>query len=182
MNSKEFVANALKTESNDFDSIRDRLSNDKVLSAVSSLVDDICYYSQQLDFLKKYIFYGKPLPEGFFYSFNFKEFGTAATSEKLIRLFHASIGKTTEDAEFMEPIVQSLLNGKELDDVNLLEELHDGHWYDAVALDALGKDNFEDGMEIIINKLKSRYGDKFSENSAINRNLEVERAILENKG
>lgn len=39
----------------------------------------------------------------------------------------------------------------------------------------------EKSFEVNINKLKARYGEKFSSENAINRNLEVEREILEGK-
>ena len=39
--------------------------------------------------------------------------------------------------------------------------------------------NLEDSFDININKLKARYGDKFSSERAINRDLETEREILE---
>ncbi len=41
--------------------------------------------------------------------------------------------------------------------------------------------NIEKAMEINIAKLKARYGDKFTSNRAINRDLKVERDILEGK-
>lgn len=40
--------------------------------------------------------------------------------------------------------------------------------------------NLEKGFDINIAKLKARYGDKFSTDKAINRDLETERKILEN--
>jgi NTP pyrophosphatase (non-canonical NTP hydrolase) len=39
--------------------------------------------------------------------------------------------------------------------------------------------NIEESLEININKLKARYGEKFSSERAINRDLETERNILE---
>lgn len=39
--------------------------------------------------------------------------------------------------------------------------------------------NIEDSFDININKLKARYGDKFSSERAINRDLDTERSILE---
>jgi NTP pyrophosphatase (non-canonical NTP hydrolase) len=41
--------------------------------------------------------------------------------------------------------------------------------------------NFEEILDKNIAKLKARYGDKFSSEKAINRDLEVEKTILENK-
>ena len=40
---------------------------------------------------------------------------------------------------------------------------------------------FEEIMEKNIEKLKARYGDKFTEKSALNRDLEQERKTLEDK-
>jgi uncharacterized protein YabN with tetrapyrrole methylase and pyrophosphatase domain len=62
--------------------------------------------------------------------------------------------------------------------VNLAEEMGDLFWYIAVICDAL-EVSFEDVMERNIAKLKARYGDKFTEHAATNRNLEEERRILE---
>jgi NTP pyrophosphatase (non-canonical NTP hydrolase) len=41
--------------------------------------------------------------------------------------------------------------------------------------------NIEDSFDININKLKARYGEKFSSERAINRDLETERVILEKR-
>jgi len=41
--------------------------------------------------------------------------------------------------------------------------------------------NIEDSFDININKLKARYGEKFSSERAINRDLETEREILEKR-
>lgn len=125
MNSREFIANALKTESNDFTEIAKRLSD-----------------------------------------------------PSRIRLLHAALGMQTEVAEFADALKKHLFYGKPLDMTNLTEEIGDTFWYLAIACDELGMD-FEVIWELIIAKLKSRYGDKFNEDGAVNRNLDVERSILE---
>ncbi|MFZ1736087.1 MAG: nucleoside triphosphate pyrophosphohydrolase family protein [Candidatus Moraniibacteriota bacterium] len=94
------------------------------------------------------------------------------------RLLHAGIGLATESGEFLDALKKSIFYGKELDRVNLKEELGDVLWYMAIAMDALGTD-FETEMEKNIKKLKARYGEKFSQDSAENRNLKKEREILE---
>jgi NTP pyrophosphatase (non-canonical NTP hydrolase) len=43
------------------------------------------------------------------------------------------------------------------------------------------KIDIEESFDINISKLKARYGDKFSSERAINRQLDIEREILENK-
>ncbi len=95
------------------------------------------------------------------------------------RLLHAGIGLATETGEFLDAIKKSVFYGKELDRVNLKEELGDILWYLAIAMDALDTD-FDTEMERNIAKLKARYGEKFSAEAAEKRDLKTERDILEN--
>ncbi|MCF8060126.1 MAG: nucleoside triphosphate pyrophosphohydrolase family protein [Bacteriovoracaceae bacterium] len=94
------------------------------------------------------------------------------------RLLHAGIGLATEAGEFLDALKKHIFYGKELDRVNLKEEMGDIFWYMAIACDELGVE-FEPLMERNIAKLKARYGEKFTENKAENRDLESERVILE---
>ena len=94
------------------------------------------------------------------------------------RLLHAQMGMQTEVAEFADALKKSLFYGKPLDVVNLKEELGDLMWYMAIAMDELDT-NFTKEGDRVINKLKTRYPDKFTVDKAENRNLELERAILE---
>lgn len=94
-------------------------------------------------------------------------------------LLHASMGLVTEAGEFQDALKKHIFYGKPLDTTNLKEEIGDILWYCAIALEALGTD-FESVMQTNIDKLKARYPEKFTENSAINRNVEQERKILEN--
>lgn len=94
------------------------------------------------------------------------------------RILHAAMGLCTESAELMDALKKHLIYGKELDLVNLKEEASDTFWYLAILADELGL-SFEEIMKTNIDKLKARYGDKFSEKSALNRDLGTERKILE---
>ncbi len=96
----------------------------------------------------------------------------------LKRLLHAGIGLSTESGEFLDALKKHIFYGKELDRVNLAEELGDLFWYMAIVADELGIE-FESVMERNIQKLKARYGEKFSEEKAENRDLESERSILD---
>lgn len=96
----------------------------------------------------------------------------------LKRLLHAGIGLTTESGEFLDALKKHIFYGKELDRVNLKEEIGDLFWYLAIACDELGVE-FEPIMERNIEKLKARYGEKFSEDRANKRDLSLERNILE---
>ena len=94
------------------------------------------------------------------------------------RLLHAGMGIATEAGEFLDALKKSIFYGKELDRVNLKEELGDLLWYIAIAMDELGT-NFETEMERNIKKLKARYPEKFTQEHAEYRDLETERKILE---
>lgn len=94
------------------------------------------------------------------------------------RILHAAMGLDTEAAEITDALKKHLAYGKPLDLVNIKEEISDCLWYIAMLADTVGF-SFEEIMELNIAKLKARYGDKFTENAAINRDLVTERKILE---
>lgn len=94
------------------------------------------------------------------------------------RLLHAGIGLATESGEFLDALKKHIFYGKNLDTVNLGEEMGDIFWYCAIVADELGLD-FSQVMETNIAKLKARYGDKFTEQAAQHRDLKTEREILE---
>lgn len=95
-----------------------------------------------------------------------------------IRLDHAAKGLVTEAGEFTDVLKKYEFYGKDFDVVNLVEELGDLLWYVAIACDTIGT-SFEEIMERNIAKLKARYGEKFNEEGAINRDLKKERDLLE---
>jgi NTP pyrophosphatase (non-canonical NTP hydrolase) len=96
-----------------------------------------------------------------------------------LRLLHAMIGMCTEVGEFQDMMKKHMIYGKSLDRVNLKEELGDILWYVALAVDELGT-TFEDIMATNNAKLAARYGDVFTKEAALNRDLNTEREILEN--
>lgn len=94
------------------------------------------------------------------------------------RLMHAAMGMVTESAEFMDALKKHAIYGKPIDEVNLKEELGDKLWYVALAVNTLNT-TFGLIMEQNIRKLKKRFPDNFTEEAALTRNLEAERAELE---
>lgn len=107
----------------------------------------------------------------------------AAIAERLsdpmkVRLLHAALGLETEVGEIQDALKKHIFYGKKLDIVNLAEEMGDVFWYLAVLSDVL-EAPFEQVMEKNIAKLRARYGDKFTSEKALNRDLETERKILE---
>jgi NTP pyrophosphatase (non-canonical NTP hydrolase) len=92
---------------------------------------------------------------------------------------HMILGMQTEAAEMADVYKKHLAYGKDLDLVNIKEELGDLLWYIANLCNMHGWD-MEDIMATNIKKLQARYPEKFSWEAALNRNLEKEREILEN--
>jgi len=111
-------------------------------------------------------------------SIGLEEIKARMSSDEVVRLLHAALGLCTESGELVDALKKHIFYGKELDKVNLVEELGDIFWYAAVVADVLGVE-FEEIWEKNINKLRKRYGEKFSSDSAINRNLDAERKELE---
>lgn len=94
------------------------------------------------------------------------------------RALHAAIGLCTESGELIDALKKSMFYGRELDLVNVKEEAGDILWYLAILFDEIGTD-FETEMERVINKLKTRFPEKFTEEAAYTRDLEKERSVLE---
>ncbi len=110
---------------------------------------------------------------------DFSAIGERLQSVENQRLLHGGIGLATEAGEFLDALKKHVFYGKELDKVNLREEMGDIFWYCAIIADQLDVD-FATVMERNITKLKARYGEKFTEEAATTRDLKTEREILEN--
>lgn len=95
-----------------------------------------------------------------------------------VRLLHASLGIQTEGGEFADVLKKHLFYGRPLDYTNLREELGDLLWYIALAAKALDT-TIAQLQDQNIAKLKARFGDKFSQDAAVNRDLDKERKVLE---
>jgi NTP pyrophosphatase (non-canonical NTP hydrolase) len=97
---------------------------------------------------------------------------------KTLQILHSLVGLATETGEIQDQLKKHIFYGRDLDKVNIEEEMGDLFWYLAVLSDALGVP-FESVWEKNIAKLKARYGDKFNKEGELNRNLDKERKILE---
>lgn len=190
MNHYEFIENAKKTES----IVGSLKINRHYLSIVILMNIEI---AEMLDGIKKQAFYNNPekltneLGErlqninqlsGQLYQILQHQGNEGLLNQEHVdyldtRVCHGIIGIMTESGELGEALHKALETG-EFDNVNVLEELFDGDWYKAITTDALEAD-WSDQWERIIAKLKARFGDKFSEDAANNRDLKVEREILE---
>jgi NTP pyrophosphatase (non-canonical NTP hydrolase) len=106
------------------------------------------------------------------------DYSKVRVDETILRLNHAAEGMSTEANEFLDVIKKAFYYNKPLDITNLKEEIGDLLWYIAIACDELDT-TFEDEMKRVINKLQTRYPDKYTDYHAINRDLTAERKKLE---
>jgi NTP pyrophosphatase (non-canonical NTP hydrolase) len=95
-----------------------------------------------------------------------------------IRIFHYIAGLVTEAGEALDQLKRHLFYGKPLDKINLKEELGDTDWYMNLGCSVLDT-NMQEVEIANIRKLTARFGDKFSEDAALIRNLDNERKVLE---
>ena len=95
-----------------------------------------------------------------------------------MRLLHGSIGVSTEAGELLDAMKKFIFYGRSIDRANVKEELGDILYYASLTMDEMGF-TLEDVMETNSEKLKARYPEKFTEDKAINRDLDKERQILE---
>lgn len=95
------------------------------------------------------------------------------------RVFHGILGIVTESGELTSALLKTLTDDTQpIDPVNIQEEMSDIAWYKAILHDTLGLD-WNQGLINVINKLRVRYPDKYSDEAADNRDLERERLALE---
>jgi NTP pyrophosphatase (non-canonical NTP hydrolase) len=91
---------------------------------------------------------------------------------------HMCLGLQTESAELSDVFKKFIAYEKPIDWVNVKEELGDLMWYVSNMCNVNGWD-LRDIMATNISKLQARYPEKFTNENAINRDLETERKILE---
>lgn len=95
-----------------------------------------------------------------------------------IDIIHACMGMISETGEILEEVLNSAIEGREMDLTNLEEEGGDVMWYVAMYLRAIGS-NFIKVCKQNIAKLFKRYPEKFNSESALERDLSGERETLE---
>lgn len=179
MDLKQYQAEAQNTKSNAFygDAVALNVFIQRVKSAIVALHD--------LDEIKKALFYGKSyshLIEGRRLNCNNLQLHNLSDNvDKGIDLLHAIIGKATEAGELLEALYKSTIDNHPIDRTNVMEEIGDGFWYDAIALTAIDEHDsgFEQCAALNNAKLRKRFPNKFTETDAINRDLPAERKVLE---
>lgn len=91
---------------------------------------------------------------------------------------HMLYGMITEVGELIDNFKKNLAYGKEIDWVNVEEELGDLMFYIA-SFCRLNNIDLENVILANVSKLEERYKENFTMQEALNRNLKKEREILE---
>jgi NTP pyrophosphatase (non-canonical NTP hydrolase) len=160
--SNTYIQDAVRTESGKFHPV-DQWTIERVLATFIAAAQD-------LDDLKKAIFYGKNLER-------YKLKAETPLTQRQVRLMHGILGLATEAGELAEALHNHIFEGQGLDLLNLLEELGDQQWYQAILCDEFGF-TFEQIQGRNIAKLRKRFPEKFTEEAAINRDVEAEQKEL----
>lgn len=99
----------------------------------------------------------------------------------LLNDIHMVLGMGTEVSEIQDVIKKNMAYNKPIDYINVQEEIGDLCWYVANFC-RMNNFDLEKILENNIKKLYARYPNKFNSEDAVIRNLEKERAILEELG
>ena len=186
----EFKTNALRTEKPMTDLNFSRVGLFTLLLAAAQM-------AKIVDTAKKTIVYGKLLDVSKFQEQLFQvtraisELGQNASMvsqpgvleeddelfQPNLRIMHGAIGMFGEAGELLDAVLKEMKTGA-LDLVNVGEELGDNFWYAAIIADETGI-SFDSAQETVVKKLKARFGDKFTSEAALSRDLATERSILE---
>lgn len=137
-----------------------------------------------LDEVKKSLFYGRdfvvppPNAETGEHDWRVALSFVHADPKTAEHIVHGIIGLATEAGELLEALYTAVGKERQLDTVNICEEVGDGKWYMAILAKACG---FEWGADEAVNiaKLRARFPNAFTEHDANNRDLATERTILE---
>lgn len=184
MNSREYQSATRRTDLEDYTFAMERIETNK--QTIHQALILFMLSSGTLDLMKKRVVYNagpeklreldaEHVETGKLFT-NDEYLTKIAKDEKLSKLFHYVIGIITEANEMVSALVQGA-NGS-LDDVNMGEENSDIFWYQARIADLLGQD-MDTQRQMNIDKLKVRFPNKFTEESANIRDLQAERKILE---
>ncbi len=105
------------------------------------------------------------------------EINRAKLQEKGLDNLHMILGMITEIGELADTFKKEMAYGKEIDWINVKEEIGDLLWY-VIGFCNINGFDFYDVLEANAKKLKARYPNNFEKDKALNRDLEKERNIL----
>lgn len=162
---KNYLKDSARTASNTY--FTDKVTDDEVKSTFEAFA----VTGETLDNQKRRLFYGKgdALEGGIVDGFSIDALNG--------NIVHAIYGLCTEAGEISEAFLKAAATG-EFDEVNLKEEAGDLLWYLAMLFRELDTD-FESVATTNLDKLKARFPEKFTQEKAYDRDIVIEREVLE---
>ncbi len=174
MTPEDYLQLSARTES-----LPELILNPRLKQSIFNTLRDMARNADYLDQIKRHLYY-KAEPPRFTDGFPHPEFGTTELADAEVQMLHAALGKVTEALEFAVPVINAILFGRDYDQLNALEEIGDGFWYDAITCRVHGI-SIEEIMEANIAKLLARYPEQFDHENAIIRDLDKEVGAMEEK-
>ena len=197
MKAKTYIKNVLKTESNDFEKIASRLSSPRSIRLLHGILGLCTEATELFEMLEKrkldftnlkeevsdchwyiavIINEYKLNPEIIYQKGSLDPKVKKGSVRKQLNHHLDVLAKNVGLAQDL--VKKYLFYGREYDN-SKIETILIKILQDLATLCLIGKIKLEDSLEANIEKLKARFGDKFSETRANNRNLKKERKILE---
>jgi hypothetical protein len=182
MHGAEYQSAALRTENQDFEAIKLRLSKPQLVWLLLNALYRFLSISADLDKIKKHLFYGKDLDcglsgisiteesaETLFKKLLSNDVTAIANLRKhdVLRKLHAVLGVATESGELAEMLLNLVTLDSSYDDLSWIKEWGDVVWYAAEGASSVSSD-LDTVFAENIKKLKVRYPDLFSETLAQN--------------
>jgi len=137
-------------------------------SELVRVLDAAAHLATTADYLKKRVIYGRGID-----SITLPVLDTCALTVKRAQLLHALLGVISEAGEMVEAFRRTHDEENDAVRVNCIEEGGDMIWYVTRWLKTSGS-SVEDASQRVVAKLKTRYPDKFTEQAALNRDLDAE--------
>jgi hypothetical protein len=165
-----------------YDVVRGRLSDPRVVLFVLTALDELSHVAGLLTAVKAHVYYGTAMPDEYE-----SHMGNVVPDEIMARfqepgiaaLVHAVLGVGSESAELCQSVEKYLINTDQvLDKTNVAVELGDISWFLRAGLAAINVSLYT-CLEQNHAKLLKRFPDKFDEKAAVERDVAAERAVEE---
>jgi hypothetical protein len=166
-----YVQKALRTESCDFDKIRERLDR-PTINRLRLAIYHLIKVTDELDIMKKYIFYGKvkeaPLRDPQVEMHTIDGTSGLISPQSTIRLLHAILGLATESGELFEQWFNHVFKGQDLNPDKVISDIGDSNFYERLACNVM-KILYGEMIRRNVRELEARYPEKFTEERALVR-------------
>lgn len=153
----------------------EKLNNWELLEILDSYITN----ATLVEDCKKTLFYGKKISANLDVALTWNDRSPMPFPPEMAQdpvnkeIAHGILGICGESSELAEMLYNEMMGEGTIDRTKLVSEVGDVLWYIALILRNLGV-NFEQAMAFNLQKLKTRYPEKFDEDLAINKDVDSE--------